>query len=261
MEQNIAIILNTCDAYSDAWDVYFELLNRMWPESQNYHVVLNTETMDYSYKDMKITVHKYLGKKTPTWSEQLISTLQDIDQEYVLLMLEDDWLNSRVDDDKFRQCVKLMSNDKRIKMIDYTPAKCTRDGRMMMDGQFRIKEKSEKYRLNCQVCLWRRDYLLSILRAQENPWQFEIYATRRSSIRPGIILRYCQKDGLLFDYDWGNPIVRGKWKKEYVDKLYEMHQIVVDTAKRGFFVDGTFPKPENNQSLWRRIVNNIKALI
>ena len=101
----------------------------------------------------------------------------------------------------------------------------------------------------------------SVREDTKRPIAINTIPTRRSAIRSGIILRYCQRDGLLFDYDWGNPIVRGKWKKEYIDKLYEMHQITVDTAKRGFFVEGTFPKPESNQSLWQRIVDNIKALI
>ncbi len=59
-KDRLTIVVNSCDAYADVWDLFFEAMRVQWPQCP-YNIVLNTEKKDYSYKDMPITVHKCGG--------------------------------------------------------------------------------------------------------------------------------------------------------------------------------------------------------
>ena len=56
---NCTIIINSCESYSDAWDVFFELLFRKWKEIGNYHIMLNTDQGNYVSNKIQKMNDKY----------------------------------------------------------------------------------------------------------------------------------------------------------------------------------------------------------
>ena len=45
-KQELAILVNSCDKYEDAWDPFFKLLKIQWPDCP-YRIYLNTEFKNY----------------------------------------------------------------------------------------------------------------------------------------------------------------------------------------------------------------------
>ena len=45
-KNDITIIVNSCDKYSDLWYPFFELLRIQWPDL-SYPIILNTESKTY----------------------------------------------------------------------------------------------------------------------------------------------------------------------------------------------------------------------
>ena len=51
---DFTIMLCSCDAYEDLWDLFFTLLERYWPQAKNYPFILNTESKVYQREGWNI---------------------------------------------------------------------------------------------------------------------------------------------------------------------------------------------------------------
>ena len=65
--------------------MYFSALNEYWP-NRSINVVLNTEyKKDLGFKEVDISIHNSDSKN---WGERLLSTLSDINTEYIFMVYE-----------------------------------------------------------------------------------------------------------------------------------------------------------------------------
>ncbi len=230
------LLLSSYDGGEDCWEGFFKALSIQWPE-MDMEVVLNTETKDYAYPEYKIRTLKPCVDRSMTWAERIIFTLDAINTEYVLLFLEDFWLDKRVDNDFFLKTIDWMDRYKDIANFSFYP--CL-PGHNIQDGtfeRFELRPQKCKYKFNCQVGLWRTKELKSYFRKHESPWEWEIYG----SIRAGRIKKrfYVLKEDADRVFSYGNNlrgciIHRGKWNKEEVVPLAEKYGLKINYSIRGF---------------------------
>ena len=174
----ITILVNSCDLYEDAWYPFFYLLRKHWPAC-NYNIVLNTETKQYHDDYFNI---KTINTGTElSWTARLRYVLNKIDTEYVLFFLEDFFLITDVKQEAFDKAVELISNNKDIGLIHFTPSEKTMPvPKYDLDNCFyELPVKKRTLRTRVAVSLFRKDYFLKLLYGDENPWQYE----RESHIR------------------------------------------------------------------------------
>ena len=88
--------------------------------------------------------------------------------------------------------------------------------------------------------LWRKDYYVKLLRAYENPWEFELFGAKRSKKYPEMILFQNNSLPVAFPYEvlikYGYGITKKKWLPKNKE-LFEKHGIKVDYEKLGWFGD------------------------
>lgn len=108
----IALLVNSCDKYEDLWAPFFTLLKKYW--NPEYPIVLNTESKDFNFEGLNIKTLKLFENKNVEWSERLRITLENIDSEYVITLLDDFFLEKSVDNNKINQCVKWMDENQNI---------------------------------------------------------------------------------------------------------------------------------------------------
>lgn len=65
---NVAVRVNSCDKYEDAWNPFFKLFSIMWPDCP-YDIYLNSETKEYNCTFMNVKT--ICGGKNLAWSERL----------------------------------------------------------------------------------------------------------------------------------------------------------------------------------------------
>ncbi len=239
MEKNkCSLLLSSCDKYKDAWLPFFTLLDIMWT-NRNMPVFMSTESADFSYTNINI---KCLHPESLTdkkgrpisWSNRLKQAIEKIDSEYILLMLEDFFLQAPVRNDVVEDCIKWMNEDKKIGHIDfYNEPFIDRIER----GEFSPVDPSYDYALNTLPGLWRKEFLLSIIR-DEDPWDFEFYGTgrwRRTDIK---IYTHRKEFPKVFDFGLnpalGYGIFRGKWLKKN-QELFEQYGIDVNYDNLGMW--------------------------
>ena len=100
MAKDFTIIVNSCDKYEDTWFPFFKLMKIHWPCCDNYDIILNTETKQYTCDFMKLRTIN--GGTSATWSERLKNILEQIDTEFVLFFLDDFFI--LVDDGDLTSC-------------------------------------------------------------------------------------------------------------------------------------------------------------
>jgi hypothetical protein len=107
-----------------------------------------------------------------SWSGGLKRYLNDISDEFVLLMLEDYYLDKPVDVELIEPTVNLMNGFKEIMKFDLTDdrlkVKHTDYGNGVIQSDI-----NAPFLASLQAAIWRRDFLLAILNTKDNPWKFE----------------------------------------------------------------------------------------
>lgn len=94
------LLVPSCDAYSDAWPYFFHFLFKYWPEVPT-PVMLTANHL--SYHDPRVQTIK-VGEDRQ-WGDNLRAALPQVHGDVILLLLDDFFLNQRVDEDAVRGAV------------------------------------------------------------------------------------------------------------------------------------------------------------
>lgn len=163
------------------------------------------------------------------------------ESEIVLLMLDDYFISSQVDNEIIERCVQVM-RENRYSHITLTEHGLARPTNRFKDSLLLEIEKKAKYRVSTAPALWRVDSLRSYLRPNENIWQFETFGSRRSWRREDSFFALNPeasangREGAIpyFRSYYNSGIVRGKWQRE-IKPFFEAHGIKIDYSIRGWF--------------------------
>ncbi len=207
-EDNVVLLIVSCDAYNDAWLPCSLSLNKYWPDCP-YEKILVTEskTAESGLFDKTICVN------TNDWGERLNRALDEIPDPFVFFMLEDEWPVSTVDTKIINEIVYYMQENPDIGIV-YLEA----DGPGGMKGEREFNEWSNEipfgkpYRLSCAPGIFRKDYLKEITGGKCSAWEFE----RVKSFDP------CGESKRVLDLkknEWKRiappgAVTRGKWIPE-----------------------------------------------
>ena len=239
-----AVVVCSCDKYSDLWDPYFELFKKFWADCP-YPVFLNTETKTYKTDGLDIRVVN-AEKGKDDWSSRLIHAIKQTDAEFILLTLDDHFLLQPVDGARFGELVEYMKKHPKIAQMSFL-TDIYEKGRLL-NGVWIKQKTSDVIRVTASTALWRRDRLLALLREGEDAWQFEGGASRRSMYDRHEYYSYEGKP------DWPAPIIdcaqhvyrgygvfRGKWLWNN-EEFFKENGISVDFSVRGVLTEDEFTK-------------------
>lgn len=259
MDKRVSLIYCTCDKYESLWANFFYLWKKYWP-SFNSQVIFNTESKSFSYTDIKITRPSF-SKRELTWSERLYESLESVRTPYVIITLDDFYLKSPVDVNTIEFCVNQMDNDENIKLFTFA-SQPGKNKPCEFSEYFEERARFATYRINAQIGLWRVSYLKSIIRKYENPWEFELNGSFRSSLYSGKLYALKKNAPLVFDYDWGFLIVRGKINREVADYFETNENITFDDSFLAIDLDQYRDLGKNKKlRIWRLLKYLFRMII
>jgi len=232
------LILST-DKYRDLWSNCTLLYQRYWPDCP-YPRYLASDTLPPAYPGFKSLG---AGQKGLPWSDLLMNILEQIDSEYILLMLDDFYLTGRVDtplvESLFTKLIQLNGGYLRI-----VPHK---RWMVKIPGQTSIGEhrRGLPYRCSLQGAFWKKRILQGLLVPGETPWEFELYGGLRSD---------ALKEPFLASYGRPIPYIdvleRGKWLPRGIRLC----------KREGLSVDLTIRPEVSLRDKMRRIWSNVIGL-
>lgn len=202
-----AILVISFDGYSDVWDVFFECYNKFWKcNTNNLYLVTNNLNPEF----LNVNIIKTGEEKS--WSNRVRTALEQIDEDFLLVMLEDYFISRNVNqqnlDNLFNTVVEEKIDYLRLVPIPY-------EYRYKKKGIYNLNDKFI-YGVNLQTAFWSKDYLKRLLYDDNfSAWEFE---ARQKNNNPKRIMGKC-KTLNYWGIDYLNGIIQGKWYPKTIKQL------------------------------------------
>ena len=172
-----ALLVVSCDGYSDLWAPFFTLLRRHWPDCP-FPVYLGSGRLDGG----QVGVTTLFSEGGRDWSCCVRDYLGQLPHEHVLLMLDDFFLRRTVPTVKVLECLEsaIAHNATMVRLIP-RPGPTDRLSSTTLIGECAI---GLPYRVSTQAAIWNRSKLRELLCLGESIWEFEHNSNQRISIYP-----------------------------------------------------------------------------
>ncbi len=179
---NCSLLCHTFNQYEKYWDGFLngwknyihdqELQNSVWGHEDIDNYYFGTDEPFHVKHDFGRFKVIYSGKGE--WSDRLINLLTQIPTEYVLYMQEDQWPTAGPPNIAKLLAFMVQNDVWRLQISPivqfYSLVGCK------IPLYFHWKSK---YLMSHQPSIWKKDFLLSCLQPNENPWKNEYEATKR----------------------------------------------------------------------------------
>lgn len=171
-DKDLSVLIIGYDGYKDVWDIDMYLLNKYW--SNRPKTYLATSVLKPQYDGVEILA---AGEKSE-WSKKAYNALKEIKTKYVLLMLEDFFVSSPVDNNLVLDSLQLIK-DNNIKfyqiLVQLIKSSWEKGKPFLGNKHIKIIPQRKKYPLNLQAAIWDREFLMNAIGTDNyNAWQFEI---------------------------------------------------------------------------------------
>ena len=263
-----AILINSCDAYSDVWDPFFRILEKTWPEAGKHPIYLNTETKDYKDSFFNVQVLNCVDDPQKThWGKRLLDALNRIEDDKILLMLEDFFFEAPVKNEEIDRCAEYLEQFNDISIIGFTSQMECLDSQWCEENQesripgYVIRKKRVNYKFNAGPSMWRKKVLQRLTFKNDTPWEWEFYGNRRTWYSNDNIYGRIGNAPTIFLYDMihGGAVHRGKWTADSVRRCIEMYNLNFDLSFRGVEEENDFnPAGTITKPFFRRLDSVVK---
>lgn len=208
MNTDCTVIVTSCDGYRDIEGPFVRLFRKYWPDCP-FELVVNGETGAVEGFDRVILTGK--GK---TWSAMLAEALECISTPYVIMLMNDYYLESKVDT---QLILKRLAEAKERDALNY---------RLCPDPPRAVKNTA--YAISCKAGIWNREFLRALALKTKSAWEFERYGSfmfDESDPRPILVT---EKQ----EFPFLDVIHKGYWEPFGLE-LMKREGIEFDYSKRG----------------------------
>jgi hypothetical protein len=240
---SLSIFVNTSDGFSDCWPPFFKLFERYGGVLRRSPIYLNTERASFDWPGLDIRCTKVwpAGVSGPlNWSECFTAGLDVVTGPYVFYLQEDYFLDRPVRDEVIAEALLKLQGDETIGVVYLNEQGPKYRTSRPYENGFREILPPARYLVNTQAAIWRKDFLLSLIKPWENGWMFEKFGSvraRKAQQRFVTVSPEVMADGSVIDHVH-TGIARGKWQVECLP-LFEKEGIMVDFSRRGFYRRGS----------------------
>lgn len=171
-------------------------------------------------------------------------------------MLDDFYLKAPVKNDSFIDTLEYMKSNPSVASVTYLSEPGAKSSAIGLKG-FYYRNQYALYKMTAHITLYRRDYLLSVLRKNESAWEFEVNGTVRSWFKRGKFLCPKDKSAYIFPYDFGALVIRGSFVRP-IKERFEKYEGCIFTNGRPVLEEIEFKKPGN---IFKKLCYLIKGIL
>ena len=195
-KNNVAILICSYDGAEDLWLPLSETYERYWSDCP-YKIYLGT-----NFKDPKINIFKTLkiGYER-SWSDNILKCLQNIKEEYVILIFDDVFLYKTIN----TKDILKYTNIALEKEWDYLRLSPRPKYDKSIGNNIGKISKNRLYRTSTAWSLFKKETLNNLLDINETAWDFEIDGSHRSDQYEEF---YSVGTTIL---PYLNGVIKGKW--------------------------------------------------
>ena len=220
MNADCTVLVTSCDAYRDVEAPFLRLFRKYWPDCP-FELVLLTETpvsgeavssqLVSEAQKFDRTIFVGNGK---TWSQMLVEALDQIETPYVIMLMNDYYLESPVDT---ALILRRLSEAKEKDALNYRF--CPNPPRAV---------KNTAYSISCKAGVWNRQFLRELAAKTKSAWEFERYGSfmfDESDPRPILVTE-------KLEFPFLDVVHKGFWEPWGVE-LLKREGLAYDFSVRG----------------------------
>lgn len=149
----LSIYISSFDGYSDLWDTFFVIFDKYW-ENCSYEIYLVNNTKLFEHKKVNVI---HTGNEI-SWFDRTIRSLQEINTEYILFMLEDYYISKPINEMIVEEILDFIEEDGiyYYRLSPHIPPK--------RNGKYSKVKVGSKYPISLQPGIWKREKLIEILK-------------------------------------------------------------------------------------------------
>lgn len=201
---NVSLVVLSSDGYSKYWDWFFTLKKKYWADCP-YDTYLVTESK-------KTRKAKTINIDSDIWTKRFREALKEIPSDYVIVLLEDYFIRSKVDQTRIAEIFEFFSHNINIAVFNFEENYRPADESIYNLPGWKQQKNKQIYLNSTQPSIWNKELLLSRLKEDQNPWEWEL--TRVESPYDHLINTSTQiiDNGYRFGQPFG--IVKGEMCEE-----------------------------------------------
>lgn len=211
----VAILVVSCDRYSDLWKPFFDCFAKYWPDCP-FRKYLGCNNLDFEYPDLAVLK---IGEDR-SYSDNLVAMLDQIPEEWVICWVEDRIISGAVSTADVLALIRRAQQDgvSFLKLLPEHPLAYDVAGR-----DCGPVPPGTAYRVSFTVGLWRKSALRALVRPGETAWDLEKMGSKRSATSP------CGYWALGLGFKSAPPIphehviIRGKMMRSALEFLQREH--------------------------------------
>ncbi len=231
-KSSVAVVVSSCDAFFDAWRPFQAFFERFWADCPFDVFLLTNELRVRSARLRPLPVGPDRG-----WSSNLLFALEKIEHPYLLYLQEDYFLTAPVDRPQMaRDFAHVIEGG--ADSLCFRARSAPDPGMRPLNDRFGVVPLESDGRTRCQVTLWKRSALQSILRVGETAWNFEARGSARTQKME--ILSYLRRENAPIPYLM-SAISRGLWMPEAI-ALCRNYGVTIDPFFRPIFSSYSWPR-------------------
>lgn len=167
-ESNFALLIFSCDKFSDLWEAHITLLNRYWPNRKCKTYIVSDKVSTQKFDGVEIIA---CGDDTEM-SDRVKYILERIKEEYVLVTLDDYFPYGNFKEEKFINLISFLKENNGDYLRFFNEPK--REKRKKITKNISKIIKLDRYSINLYPSLWRKEFLLSTVEKSLNAWDYEV---------------------------------------------------------------------------------------
>ena len=220
-KSTMVVVVGSCDKYEACWQPMIHGIKKYWAD-RLWNIIFITNEVDIAgYRTISV------GKDS-RWGYSVITALKEIKDPYILWLMDDFWITGPVDTQIIKRYLRILHDNKLHHIRLLPPADDT--GKVVPERECKYASlyhinlwhfyDDAEFKVSASLGIWEKEVLLSYLREDMTPWQFEKESIEKSKAYPNKYL--CNINPRVFPTGWYcNPypngkcsfMSRGKWDK------------------------------------------------
>lgn len=200
--EDCSIVVSSCDRFKDCWKPFIFAFEQAWPGCpyEKYFISNHEGLEDSRFCFLRVGEDR-------KWGDNLVKGLEYLQSKYILYMQEDYWLSvpvrSSFIEEQLLYCEKEGLDYLRITF----PWKDAGD----IDGIHALSPTEEPYGICLQSAIWRKDFLLRLIRPGMSGWDFEdmCNAMGKTRYKTRVLLENVSKQ----EFHYVDAVRKGRWTR------------------------------------------------
>jgi len=207
-KQKMTMLVLSCDKYSDAWDDFFNLKERFWPNCE-YKWYIVTESKEYSREN----VSTIKCGTDLNWAGRFRKAVNEVDSPYIGLYLEDYFIQSPIDNERIKGFVDLMEKEKVsfLNLGNVFHHILRQPNPEYFAPHLMYIPQHLRYGIDTAAAIWDKNYLLEKLgEGDYSAWKFEADRCKEAESEAGLGGLILCDDQLSFNVSEVPVIIQGQ---------------------------------------------------